>query len=321
MTPRPPAFDRPITELLKERFTLSVEIVPPRNGSSPQQIYAQIETFAASGADFMAVTKGAGGSLRGGTLPIAQVIKDQFGLPCMAHFTCRDLLPEDVENQLVDHHFLGVRNILALRGDPPIGVTAGSALESREGSHLYAHQLVDQIANLNRGKYLCRPRLATVHCESTSFCIGVACYPDQPDRISRVEHLKMKVDAGAEFAVSQMLLGSESYERFLEECAKAQISIPILPGTCVFRSQEQVQKLSLKFGLHFEQSKIAKLPKSDLDAQNCPELVVENFVHNVDSYRRSGAPGLHAFLIGSENQMASQALEAAHQKNPARSVA
>src|SRR5690349_9957359 len=95
--------DRKLTEVLsKEAFTLSAEIIPPRNGTDQVKVLEQIHQLVDSGAQFLAVTKGAGGSLRGGSLPIAHVIKDRFSRPCVAHFTCRDLTPHEVENHLMD---------------------------------------------------------------------------------------------------------------------------------------------------------------------------------------------------------------------------
>jgi methylenetetrahydrofolate reductase (NADPH) len=114
--------DVKMTEVLgKQKFTLSAEVIPPRNGADQVKVLHQIEQLVLAGAQFLAVTKGAGGSLRGGSLPIAQVIKERHSVPCIAHFTCRDLTPFDVENSLMDHHYFGIRNILALRGDPPDG--------------------------------------------------------------------------------------------------------------------------------------------------------------------------------------------------------
>src|SRR6476469_8888724 len=113
--------DQKLTDVLAQGFTISAEVIPPRNGSEQLRILQQIQTLVRSGAQFLAVTKGAGGSLRGGSLPIAQSVKERFGVPCIAHFTCRDLTSVDVENQLMDHHYFGIRNILALRGDPPDG--------------------------------------------------------------------------------------------------------------------------------------------------------------------------------------------------------
>src|SRR3954465_5654225 len=140
---------RPDKKLVKvlssQNFTLSGEVIPPRNGSNQEKILGQIESLITSGAQFLAVTKGAGGSLRGGSLPIAQLIKERYGVPCIAHFTCRDLTPPEVENQLMDHHYFGIRNILALRGDPPDGQPDW---KPREGGYSYAHELIQQIRRL-----------------------------------------------------------------------------------------------------------------------------------------------------------------------------
>src|SRR4051812_6893204 len=141
--------DQKLIDVLRHgSFTLSAEVIPPRNGMEQTQALAQIRTLVVAGAQFLAVTKGAGGSLRGGSLPIAHAIKEQFKLPCIAHFTCRDLTPSEVENQLIDHHYFGIRNILALRGDPPDGQPDW---KPRDGGYSYAHQLIAQIRNLNQG--------------------------------------------------------------------------------------------------------------------------------------------------------------------------
>src|SRR5579862_2128038 len=110
-----------IVDLLKTKKTLSAEIIPPRNGAETEVILGQIAELKKVPVDFISVTKGAGGSLRGGTLPIAQMIKTRFDICSLAHFTCRDYTIEEIENNLMDHHYFGVHNILALRGDPPDG--------------------------------------------------------------------------------------------------------------------------------------------------------------------------------------------------------
>ena len=190
--------DSKITEIVKKQsFTLSAEVIPPRNGGGPGPILDQINRLTSNGAQFLAVTKGAGGSLRGGSLPIAQLIKDRFQRPCIAHFTCRDLVPEEVENQLIDHHLFGIRNILALRGDPPLNADGWKA---REESYPYAYMLIEQIRNLNEGIYLERDGFKVEAREKTDFCIGAAAYPDSPDSKERIDYFKMKIDAGATYA-------------------------------------------------------------------------------------------------------------------------
>src|SRR5262249_13381472 len=151
----------------------------PRNGSQTDTILRQIETLKAVPVDFISVTKGAGGSLRGGTLPIAQMIKSRFEICSLAHFTCRDYTIEEIENTLMDHHYFGVCNILALRGDPPDGQP--DHFKPAPNRHSYAWQLVDQIRKLNTGEYVVRPGFDTPATNRkgtpTNFCIGVAAHP------------------------------------------------------------------------------------------------------------------------------------------------
>lgn len=290
MTPSP---DIRITDLLNSRtFTRSAEIVPPRNGVAMQVILDQISALISAGAQFLAVTKGAGGALRGGSLPIAQMIKERFQVPCIAHFTCRDLLPPEVESHLIDHHFFGIRNILALRGDPPLGVADWT---TRDGSYPFAHELITQIRALNSGKYLEREGFTVKEREHTSFCIGAACYPDASTAEERVGYLKQKVDAGAEFAISQMLFDAESYGRYLDECAAAGIHIPILPGVRIARSRPQAERIAKRFGIPAPESLLSALPTDDKSPSQ--EQALEAFVGMTEKLRSYGAPGLHLFVL------------------------
>lgn len=299
-----PAQDRKIIDILREgHFTLSTEVVPPRNGSSPSVITEQISRLSQSGAKFMSVTKGAGGSLRGGSLPIAQTIKERFRLPCIAHFTCRDLLPEEVENQLIDHHFFGIRNILALRGDPPQGVDNWTP---RAGSHDYAYQLTEQIRNLNQGRYLERPGFKTEVRERTDFCIGAACYPDHPNEKERIAFFKRKVEAGAEYAISQMLFDVDSYARFLELCQNERCAVPILPGTRLLKSQAQAEKMARRFAIPIPKWYRDLLPATDTDAS--PERSLHAFSQLVEKLKSAGAPGMHIFVL-SDTEISCLALE------------
>lgn len=282
-----------ITDLINSsKFTRSAEIVPPRNGVSMQVIFDQIQALVTAGAEFLAVTKGAGGALRGGSLPIAQMIKERFHVPCIAHFTCRDLLPEEVESSLVDHHFFGIRNILALRGDPPVGVTDWV---TREGSYPYAHLLIKQIRALNEGRYLERPGFKVQEREATDFSIGAACYPDEPDFEKRIGHLRAKVEAGAEYAITQMMFDVDSYARYLDECAANGIHIPILPGVRIARSRPQAERIAKRFNIPAPESLLARLPVDDKVPSNDEALAA--FVEMTEQFRQAGAPGIHLFVL------------------------
>ena len=320
--------DKKMTDVLKfQDFTLSAEIIPPRNGSEHLKIIHQIETLIQSGAQFLAVTKGAGGSLRGGSLPIAQTIKERFGVPCIAHFTCRDLTPPEVENHLMDHHYFGIRNILALRGDPPDGQPDWKA---RQGGYHYAYQLIEQIHRLNAGIYLSRAsssgtsfeansaisskanfqtnseaKGASTDQERTDFCIGAAAYPDHPDEHERIHFFELKVKAGAQFGVTNLLFDPDSYGRFLDQCGKRGIHIPILPGTRVLKTRAQAVKMMTKFKVHVPSPLLDALPEHEEPGLN--SHAIDLFLKLSNRLRALGAPGLHIYVI-SDVQVASQAL-------------
>lgn len=282
--------DRKMTDILAEkRFTVSAEVIPPRNGTPHTEIIHQISELIGSGAEFLSVTKGAGGSLRGGSLPIAQVIKDHFKKPAIAHFTCRDLTPAEVENQLMDHHYFGIRNILALRGDPPQGVPDWVP---NAASYPYAFQLIQQIMKLNRGEFLQRAGFSTENQVQTDFCIGAAAYPDEPSLEARVEHFKLKVQAGAEYGITQMIFDVDSYGRFLEELGKKSCSVPVLPGFRILKTKSQAIKMRDRFQISMPKKLIDALPETEN-----PELSLEIFMKLVEDFRAAGAPGLHVFVL------------------------
>ena len=284
--------DKKITEILKiNAFTVSAEVIPPRNGASPLDIIKQISQLTENGAQFLAVTKGAGGSLRGGSLPIAQLIKEKFNRPCIAHFTCRDLTPEEVENQLMDHHYLGIRNILGLRGDPPLGE---KDFVARTGSYPYAYQLIEQIARMNQGEYLERAGYKVEKREATDFCIGAAVYPDAPDRAERIEFFKQKVFAGAEYAITQMLFDADSYSEFLDRSARAGIDTPILPGARILQSKAQAQRMAQRFGFSLPKKVLNALPEDPMGAE---QQIIDCFLQLITDLKKAGAPGIHLFVL------------------------
>lgn len=297
MTRLPFAPDVKIVDLLKQNaFTLSAEVIPPRNGAAQADILGQISSLIESGAQFLSVTKGAGGSLRGGSLPIAQLVKESFHTPCIAHFTCRDLVPEEVENQLMDHHYFGIRNILALRGDPPTGQTEWTP---RPGAYSYAYELIRQIRDLNSGRYLERKGYKLETREATDFCIGSAVYPDHQDLTERIEFFRLKVEAGAEYGITQMLFSPDSYYDFLERCAKAGTQVPILPGTRILKSQSQAQKMAARFEVAMPEDFLKTLPADDMNSATDAEMdrILEPFFKLTERFKAAGAPGLHLFVL------------------------
>jgi methylenetetrahydrofolate reductase (NADPH) len=285
--------DKKITEVLKSQgFTISAEIVPPRNGEDQKVTVDKLQRIIESGVHFLSVTKGAGGSLRGGSLPMAQAIKDRFSRPCIAHFTCRDLIPAEVENQLMDHHYFGIRNILALRGDPPMGT---EEWKPREGGYSYAHELIKHIVRMNQGDFLKRDGFAVNALEKTDFCIGAAVYPEHPDDKERVEFSRLKFSEGAEFGITQMLFNPDRYERCLEELAKVGVTAPILPGLRILKSKKQGATMAQRFQCHVPDWYMKALPEGDGPINE--EQILEPFYQLVERLKKIGAPGVHLFIL------------------------
>ncbi len=304
--------DKKLIEVLQESkksgsFTVSAEIIPPRNGSEQRLVLGQVRDLVSAGAQFLAVTKGAGGSLRGGSLPIAQAIKESFKVPAIAHFTCRDLTPFDVENQLIDHHYFGIRNILALRGDPPDGQ---SEWTPREGGYRYAYELIAQIRRMNEGLFL--PRAGGPQAEGqagTDFCIGAAAYPEMADARARWEYFKLKVDAGAQFGITDMVFDAEAYARFLDDCGAHGVNVPVLPGTRLLKSRGQALRVAQKFKVSIPADVLAALPDVPEKGVNPDgvQIGTELLLRHVEKLRSYGAPGIHLYVIG-DAQGASHAL-------------
>lgn len=289
--------DRKLTEVIgRGRFTLSAEVTPPRNGAEQGDVLEQVSRLVEAGAQFLAVTKGAGGSLRGGSLPIAQAIKEQFGVPAIAHFTCRDLAPEEVENQLVDHGYFGIRNILALRGDPPDGQPGWRA---REGGYSYAYELVEQISRLNDGHYLHRPGgPAAEKQEPTDFCIGVAAYPEHPDPAEGLRFFARKIEAGAQFAITQMVFDAEAYARFLDRCERRGLDVPIVPGTRILVSRVRARRTAEKFGVSVPPEMMDGLGR--IDDPGAADRALDLFERLVERLRGYGALGVHLFVTDTD---------------------
>jgi methylenetetrahydrofolate reductase (NADPH) len=202
-------------------------------------------------------------------------------------------LPAEIENQLMDHAYFGIRNILALRGDPPQGVPEWQA---RADSYNYAYQLIEQIARLNRGEYLERAGFKTEARAATDFTIGAAVYPDHPDPKERLEFFRRKVDAGAEFAITQMLFDADAYARFLDACDAAGLKrIPVLPGTRILRSRAQAMRMAERFQVAVSPDYANQLPERE--GPDTAEQALEAFYGFVRRLQALGAPGLHLFVL------------------------
>lgn len=287
--------DRPITDLINgKNFTFSVELVPPRNGEPIAGLFDRVKLLKDAGVDFISITKGAGGSLRGGTTPIAFLIKEKYDLPAIAHFTCMEASKQEIENGLVDHAYLGITNVLALRGDPPTGVF--SAYEAGPNQHQFAHQLITQIHALKKGHYLKRKGFDQENTdfhqgEAHAFCIGAAAYPEPLD-ISldqSVDFFVQKVRHGATYGITQMTYSPPNYQVFLNKLSEKKALIPILPGVRILSSQKQVDFLQKTFRI--------QVPKDYVAALDDKQAAKDYVRHLVLQFKAAGAQGVQFFIM------------------------
>ena len=280
-----------IIELLKEKkFTISVELVPPRNGEGKEEILGKIEKLKGK-VDFVSITKGAGGSLRGGTLPISVFAKENGVVP-LAHFVCRERTKAEIENDIIDLYYFDINNILALRGDPP----AGAKDEKWDGDYKYAYLLVKQIADLNKGRYLPRKGFDKDFREGvkTDFCIIVAGHPEDPIS-DEIKHIKAKVDAGASVIITQMVFSFEEYKEYVENLRKAGIKLPVIPGVRPLVSYKQAESVENFFGLKVNDAlKKGLKGKSEGEAYKFGIDYAVDFIKKLKEY---GAPGVHLFVL------------------------
>ncbi|MCK5282847.1 MAG: methylenetetrahydrofolate reductase [Nanoarchaeota archaeon] len=276
-----------ITDILKEKdFTISVELVPPRNGADFEEIFRNISDIKDK-VDFVSVTKGAGGSLRGGTLPISYFSQEKFGINSIAHFVCRERTKQEIENDLIDLCYFDIRNILALRGDPP----AGSS-EEWNGDYKYASLLVNQINDLNNGKYLPRIGMDEEFKEgvNTDFCVLVAGHPEDPIE-DEIEHMKAKIDAGADVIITQMIFSFDDYKNYVEALRKNGIKLPVIPGIRPLISIKQADSVEKFFKL-----KVCDELKKGLKEKG-REFGLDYFADMVKKLKEYGAPGVHLFVL------------------------
>ena len=165
-----------------------------------------------------------------------------------------------------------------------------------QGGYSYAYQLIEQIRELNQGRFLQRSGYETSEREPTDFCIGAAVYPEHPDSDERKEFAKIKFDSGAEYGITQMIFDPEIYGEFCSMLQSVNISVPILPGVRILRSKDQAEIMEKRFGCSVPGWYKKMLPQSHGKGE-FSEDVVAPFIELVDRMKKLGAPGVHIFVL------------------------
>lgn len=289
----------------------SIEILPPLKGKSIQSIFDGIDPLMEFKPSFVDVTyhreeyiykKREGGYLekvsirkRPGTVGICAAIINKYHVDTVPHIICGGFSREETENALIDLHFLGIDNVLALRGD---SIKSEPEFVPEPNGHAFAIDLVKQVKNMNKGRYV-ENDLEDV--APTNFCIGVAGYPEKhfeaPNMFSDMKHLKAKIDAGAEYIVTQMFFDNEQYFTYVKKCREMGINVPIIPGLKIITTKKQATILPKIFKIDVPQPLLEQIEKCKTDEQ-AKEVGIEWCIEQSKELIKANAPCLHYYTMG-----------------------
>ena len=261
----------------------SFEFFPPKTDDGVRALFETVEALRPLAPTFVSVTYGAGGSTRQRTLELVKRLRRDTGIETMAHVTCVGSSRDEIAAVLDEVAEAGVQNVLALRGDPPRGETT---FRPHPDGFRYASELVAFIRS--------RP-------DRWPFCIGGAGYPEghveTRDLALDLRHLKLKVDAGAQFLVTQLFFENAHYVRFVERARAAGIAVPILPGIMPFTNVDQVERFTAMCGAAIPPKLHAAMEVRRADGDAARDLGVAYATLQCADLLRRGAPGVHFYTL------------------------
>ncbi|MCC8036081.1 MAG: methylenetetrahydrofolate reductase [Rikenellaceae bacterium] len=310
-----------ITDIVKQaeregtpRF--AVELLPPLKGDGVQSIFEAIDPLMEFSPAYINVTchredvkyvEREDGLLekrvvrrRPGTVGISAAIMRRYNVEVVPHIICGGLSKYDIEDALIDLDFLGINNVLALRGDCLKGERT---FTPHPDGHTNASQLVGQIAAMNTGNFI---DCEVAECRHSRFCIGVAGYPEKhmeaPNLDHDIRYLKEKVDAGADYIVTQMSFDNEKILSFIDRCRRAGIRVPIIPGIKPFSTKSQLTVLPQVFHVDLPQKLVDRVEKCSDNGQ-VRQVGIEWAVEQGRGLIEAGIPVLHFYPMGKTDNM------------------
>lgn len=303
-------------ENAKGKTLFSFEILPPLKGQNISSIYNAIDPLMEFNPPFIDVTyhreeyifKDHGNGLlekkstrkRPGTVGICAAIMNKYKVDAVPHIICGGFNKEETENALIDLDFLGIDNVLVLRGDP---IKSETYFKPEADGHEYAIDLLEQVASLNQGKYLDEE---IENSTPTNFCIGVAGYPEKhfeaPNLKSDLYWLRKKVEAGAEYIVTQMFFDNQKYFEFVEKCKEAGINVPIIPGIKPLATKKQLSMIPHRFHVDLPEDLVDEAIKCK-DNKEISELGIEWSIQQCKELMDYGVPVLHFYSMGKPDRI------------------
>ena len=274
--------DRSISALFAENRPLrSLEFFPPKDDAGVDALRQTATALKTIPWDFVSVTYGAGGTTRERTAQVSRLLKSEFGFTVMPHLTCVGHSRADLTVLADQIYDSGFRNIMTLRGDPPKGATEFTV--APDGLR-YANELV-----------------ALLKARHPDFCLGVGGYPEKhPEAVSLetdLDHLKRKVDAGANFITTQLFFDNAIYHRFVDKCRVAGITVPIVPGLMPVLSVKQIQRIATLSGSVLPTALARRLEVAEINPDVVEIIGIDWALTQIRDLLAQGAPGYHLYIL------------------------
>jgi methylenetetrahydrofolate reductase (NADPH) len=309
-----------VTEHLKAaegRTLVSFEILPPLKGKGINALWEHLDPLMAFKPAFINVTyhrsettfkRKADGTFdkvevrkRPGTVGICAALQNRYAVDAVAHLICGGFSKQETEDALIDLHFLGINNVLVLRGDAPKNE---AIFEAEPGGHRFAIDLLEQVQRMNSGLYLEEDLKNAVE---TDFCIGVAGYPEKhfeaPNLKTDLSYLKAKVDAGACYVTTQMFFDNKKYFEYVDTCRAAGITVPIIPGLKPLTSKKQLSIIPRTFHVDIPEDLSEAVLRCKTDAE-VEQVGGEWLLQQSKELKAAGVPVLHYYTLGKPHVIA-----------------
>lgn len=300
-----------------DKALFSFELLPPLKGDDINNIYGTIDPLIEFNPAYINITyhqeeivykKHSSGLLekktvrkRPGTVAISAAIKNKYkNILVVPHIICGGFTKEETENALIDLQFLGIKNLLVVRGDPE---KSQKSFTPECNGHEHSLDLVRQITNMNHGKYLDEDLLNST---ATDFSVGVAGYPEKhceaPNMKSDMHFLKQKIEAGAEFIVTQMFYDNQKYFDFVNLCREEGINVPIIPGIKPISVKSHMSSLPYTFHIDIPEALVKELLKCKKN-EDARQVGVEWAIQQSKELLKFGVPALHFFTMGKSDNI------------------
>ncbi len=282
-----------------DRALFSFEIIPPPRGKSVRDIIRMMDQIAPVQPPFIDVTSHMAeavydelpdGSIqrrvrkkRPGSISICGIIQNRYGIETVPHLLCAGFTREETEDAIIELNYLGIQNVLAIRGDQS---NYHKVMRAGRTRNIYAKDLVEQLVDLRQGNFL----EDIADSEPINFCVGVGAYPEKQD----IQYLKAKVDAGADYVVTQMFFDNEVFLEYVRLCREAGITVPIIPGLKLIDSVRQLTSLPKHFHISLPDALVDEIHESP---RHVKEIGKRWMRHQVEGLLNSDMECVHFYIM------------------------